>query len=509
MSHRLSVALLAAALLVTACDASPAPTTVAVGGEVRLLGSFDYSMPDRFGLDENDDGRPDVPNSVGYVLNGDTAPCDADCAESVFSVVLDAAGVSVIDDRNREVAIDSFSWTIHRTGNPMAEADSSPAVVALPEGEFDVTLEVSAGGQSLTLEDMIVVDDFLVVAIGDSYASGEGNPETPGDPPRWADDGSSDGEQARDHDAAHRSSLAGAAQAALELESADPRTSVTFVFLAASGASLADGVLAAGDPVTTGDGERRELDPQLDQLATLLGCDDAGCRRSVDALVVSAGGNDIGFSFTVGSLIALDPVLVVDPIYSNLLDNLVADVAGEIEALPEGFAELADRIDELSVEAVYLLAYPDSSTVARGGRRLICDEIGGDLFPGLEVDGAELDVVRERLLGPLNATLDDIAETHGWIYVTGHLEEFGDHGYCGDDPYPQSDSYSGTAFPEPVSPSPVAGARWFRQAAESASIQGGGGGILRPERLATNGTFHPNEYGHRSYRDALLAVFDR
>jgi lysophospholipase L1-like esterase len=490
-----------------ACTDQAEEVIANAAGEVQLIGSFDWSVPERFGLDEDGDGRLDIPNTVEYVLNLDLDECLPACndAAPTFTVVLDASAVLLVDEAGRSIPIDGYGWTIEGTGT-LAASESSQLVVDLPEGDYQISLEVRGGGQARAIEDEIAVRDLLIVSIGDSFASGEGNPDIPGEPAQWADDGGGDSSpQGIAHDLAHRSSLAGPVQAALAIERANPKTSVTFVFLAASGASIEEGMLGPPDEAVRGTGESGALQPQLEQLAELVGCseDTDTCQREIDALLISAGGNDIGFSFTLGSLIALDPLLVVNPIYGNLLANLVDDVASQIDGLPRLFDDLVAAIAELDVAAVYLTAYPDLSQASVGGKVLSCEAIGGDLVFGLEIDRDELDLVREEMLAPLNDALLSIAQDNGWVFVDSHVAEFAAHGYCGSDPYEQG-SYEGSPYPNLVTVRDLPGVRWFRQSDDSLAIQGGGGGIFRPDRLGTTGTFHPNEFGHQAYKRALL-----
>jgi hypothetical protein len=477
-------------------------------GEVVVIGSFDWSVPERFGLDADGDGRLDMPNSIEFVLNRSPGTCSTGCADvtALFTVVLDASQVELVDGNARSIPIDGYEWTlVGKDESKLVASESSQAVVELPEGTFAASLEIRGGGQVRELTGEIEVNDILIVSIGDSFASGEGNPEIPGDPPRWADDGLADGSAAElAHDVAHRSSLAGPAQAALQLERSDPHTSVTFLSLAASGASIEDGMLGPGDEAVAGNGQRYTLRPQLEELGEMIGCREGSkaCHRTIDALLISAGGNDIGFSFTLGSLIVLDPGLVVNPIYGNLLNNLVADVESQIDDLGSRFADLAVEIQGLDPTSVYLTAYPDPSRFSAGGRLLTCDSVGGDLVAALEIDSDELEMVRERILGPLNEALAAIAAEQGWVFVDDHVEDFSGHGYCGSNPY-EVGAYEGNPFPDSVGSSPSPDTRWFRQAADSVAIQGGGG-LFSPDRLGTTGTFHPNEFGHQAYKNALL-----
>lgn len=504
------LALLAVAIVGCTLQSRSEDSSLPPAVDVAVAGTFDWSVPERFGLDDDGDGRLDVPNTLEYVLNLGAGDCSGGCAGviPVFNVVLDATEVKLVDSSSRIVPIEKYEWTFAGEEEVKLDAgESSQAVVSLPEGRFEVTLEIRGGGQLRTLDGVIEVSDILIVSIGDSFASGEGNPDTPGDPALWADDGMAAGSlQELAHDLAHRSTLAGPVQAALEIERSDPHTSVTFVFLAASGASLEEGIMGAGREAVASDGQRRSLRPQLDQLSELAGCTEQGCQRTVDSLLISAGGNDIGFSFTLGSLILLDPALVVNPIYGNLLNNLVSDVESEISDLPSAFTDLVAAVERLDPAAVYLTAYPDPSRVSGGGRLLACESIGGDLVPGLEIDRDELEIVRERILKPLNDTLESIADAEDWVFVDAHIETFAGHGYCGTDPYGEG-SYTGSPYPDPVVLSSDQDSRWFRQADESVSIQGGGG-AFRPDRLGTTGTFHPNEFGHQAYKQALLEALN-
>lgn len=492
-----------------ACSGSTqGTTTVGGGGLAEVAGEVDWSMADRFGLDANGDGLPDVPNTLDYVLNQPAGTCADGCSDIVarFDVELDATDVDLVSPGSAAVPISSYTWTLTTSGgDPLViESDEPRTIVQLPEGEFDLTLDVAGDGSSATVATAISVDDILLVALGDSFAGGEGNPERPGDPPVWADDGSRiRTQQAVDHELAHRSTRAAAAQAALELEESDPRTSVTFVFLAASGASITEGVLGTSEDTAAADtdGFRAELRPQVEEMKQLLGCNESSCRRGVDALTMSLGGNDIRFSFALGSLIALEPQLLLGT-YDNLLDRLLSDVATRIDQLPQSFAILAQEIRLLDIDAVYLTAYPSGGSQRLDDEVVLCEEAGGDLVPGLEVDRAELEVLDNEIVGPLNDALRAAANTHDWIFVDGHLPLFAAHGYCGSDPYART-AYTGNPFPAAMQHSADPDIRWFRQAAESVEIQGGGG-FFEPDLLATSGTFHPNEFGHQAYSSALL-----
>jgi hypothetical protein len=324
------------------------------------------------------------------------------------------------------------------------------------------------------------------------------------------------------------------ALAALALERADPATSVTFVSLAATGARIGAGLLGPASGAETG---------QLEQVAALVG------GRQIDALLISIGGNDVGFAQVVRRLVDADPQ--ADPVcYRVDLDNVWQSTAdgdwnrgsGLQFALPwgvgcrprqeegrpqlPGLQGLAGELDSLAravatglnVSAVYLMEYPDPTGGPDGG---LCPEIAGDLTPPFgfhEIDGAEQSAARALVLQPLNRLLAEAAARHGWVYVGGVAAAFADgHGYCADPPsygpevaagaspfggalaalYPGRWYHHPASFEQAGLPDGT-GVSWYRTAAQSAILQG------PAARWDTTGTLHPNELGHLAMAGALL-----
>jgi hypothetical protein len=120
---------------------------------------------------------------------------------------------------------------------------------------------VDAMGASSTECQIIRVRDILLVSIGDSAASGEGDPDiTDGNGNAlWADS-----PNAGQHD---RSGRAAAAKAALAIEQADPHTSVTFVDVTVSGAPIRP--LDPNDPGIIKEVSGKEN--QLEQVKDIVG----------------------------------------------------------------------------------------------------------------------------------------------------------------------------------------------------------------------------------------------
>lgn len=192
-----------------------------------------------------------------------------------FPVRLDACDSTGAQYRWR---IEQGSADVRATSWKPLAPRSCRTTVNLPEGRYDATLEVRDGARRTSTPVPLTVRNVLIVSLGDSYASGEGNPRNvrawlrAGGPfdPYW------------DDDSCRRSTHAAPAQAALALEQASPATSVTLVHLACSGASVDQGILgpqqSAGQSLS-----------QVEQATALLG------GRAADVVLLSIGGNDVGF----------------------------------------------------------------------------------------------------------------------------------------------------------------------------------------------------------------------
>ena len=498
-----------------------------------------FTVGERFGGDGNGDGFIDMPNTAEYVHNA--VACDAGCSEARFDVLL-TAGVTGLDLTPGGSGPSEYRWEISgpSLSRPLLYSSAYPELlVTVPEGRYQVQVAtgVRIGWARLTASTSheLTVDDILVVAVGDSYASGEGNPEAPrrgGAEARWAD--SDDPGAAAAHASDHRSSLAWPVRLALTLERSDPRSSVTSVSVAASGARIDRGIVEDASGAS-----------QVEQVRALVG------EREIDLLLVQAGGNDVGFARAVQALVEADPLL--DPICHDLLvENAFASVAdGDwsrgvslgydapisvvcrpaesnrgwealpgLQGLPAAFSRLADSLGDLTLGEVVLVGYPDPTGADAGGNT--CDEIVGDTAPPLgfhEIDSGEQRLGVERLLRPLNAALDEAARSHGWRYVGGIDEAFAaGHGYCAPWPdYGSSTEPGGAASGRPSLGDPDRWFRnpgrnggpilmgngpvsWYRTAAQSAALQGPG------TRFLTTGTLHPNEIGHDAIARLVLAA---
>ena len=367
-------------------------------------------------------------------------------------------------------------------------------------------IATSAAG-SATHTESIEVKDILVVALGDSYSSGEGNREVMAganddDVGGWATIGTSevttdDMLRNRQHALSHRSSAAHTARLALELEQSDPHTSVTFVFLAASGGTIREGGIGpynGREDVMQAGGQ--PLPPQVDQLNEIVG------NQQVDVMTLSFGGNDVGFSRVVTALLSFDNA---DASELNLIQQAMAtgtqprweELNSELHPLIDidtseiaGFDDLADDYARLNREInglahrpanIFITQYPDPMSDGPNPDD-VCDMAMDDILPNAssgvlsgEIDEAELRWVRENFLNRVNEFVEQAARDNGWIFVDGLDEAFRGNGICQPD-----------------------GIRYIRTATGSQDLQG-----PRGDWADTVGTLHPSDAAHAATANIL------
>lgn len=346
-------------------------------------------------------------------------------------------------------------------------------------------LSVEVGGREIAAA-IAKVDDLLVVGMGDSFASGEGNPDVPvrfsrerradyggaklsGYPARvgpWESIGDSAfiKNNARWTDqACHRSLYSHQLRAALQLAVEDPHRAVTFVGYACSGAEIVDGLfrrykghewvpnppdlsqLSAIAQAQCGRHRAREVEmpeafhmrgriAELKGGLTLRRCDSDEARR-IDLVLVSIGGNDIGFARLLANAILADESSLrrlsgwFGQVHgflaaSELLDGLEARLLSlkrAIHGLLHVPWEEADRIMLVAYPSLALL--PDGRQVCPDGRA------GMTVTPDFllsENRARESMAAGERL----DAVLEDTSKQNGWTFVTSHREQFRGRGIC-------------------------------------------------------------------------------
>ena len=365
-----------------------------------------------------------------------------------------------------------------------AERVKGPNIILPYPGGADISVNVTG-------EAPIIVSararDLLIAGLGDSFASGEGNPDLPVEftdgkrhrslyPQRKANHAG--GSAVWTDQLCHRSQYGQQFRAALQIAIENPKSAVTFLDYSCSGAGVDDGILGPqeyveriGEPPVSSKPAARPLsggakDSQLYRIMNELCaekpevkkgqvlCPGNRFHRSLDFVFLSIGGNDIGFSNIVA--------------WATLRDGVSASIASFFGAtvsakefakrmrddLPPAYARLSKAL-EVSLplhsaadgvfdpSRVLLTAYPDLVTNSRGE---LCEAPGDggepeDIYPAnqsldmfsswLTADRGRLKAVREQF-SQLFRRMRDLAGDHGWTFA-GHVyadRMFEGHGFC-------------------------------------------------------------------------------
>jgi lysophospholipase L1-like esterase len=328
------------------------------------------------------------------------------------------------------------------------------------------------------------VKDLMIVGFGDSFASGEGNPDVP---VQMAEDRRSDnlypkrerydvGGSAQWLDQlCHRSLYSHQMRAALQVALENPHGAVTYLGYACSGAAVEKGILGPQSYVeylsdrdlnaTSKSISGARKDTQLywflreDCVEGVQNndgnwvCPNNHFRRKVDYVFLSVGGNDIGFA----NLVA----------WATLRDGLSARLAGLFGAtvsaddfsahmrdvLPKAYAKLAKAFEiavplqhgglSFDPSHIILTAYPDILVDEKGGTcaGVTSGKQNEDQFAAnqsLDKFSSWL-VVRQARLDAAHAQLDllhrrmgELAEDNGWTYAGRAYADqpFRGHGFC-------------------------------------------------------------------------------
>lgn len=450
-------------------------------------------------------------------------------------------------------------------------------------------ISVAVGGVPVA-ETQAQVQDLLIVAMGDSFGSGEGNPDVPvrfsreraadyGNPKKalellgyparvgsWKQIGDKTfiEENARWLDqACHRSLYSHQLRASLQIALEDPHRAVTFVGVACSGAEVTAGLflrykghewvpnppelsqISAIAEAQCGRNEAPIWDlpeayhmggkiPDLQGGLVLKRCAPENARK-IDLVLVSIGGNDIGFARLVANAVLSDETSL------RKLGGWFGHVHGKDEALRQ-LDVLDDRYKSLNramhnilhlpwgeSDRVLLTAYPGMSLLEDG--RSVCPDgkAGMEVLPDFKL-GAKKALEGEEIAGKLHGVMRASARAHGWTLVEAHRRAFQGRGICA--------GYSDNAFSiaddlriprrnghgwEPYNPAdyqPYAPRqRWFRtpndafmtghfHVSESLLQK-----ALKFESLSWfqlllastySGAFHPTAEGHAAIADAVV-----
>jgi hypothetical protein len=534
----LSIVGLAACLCAALSAVGRAPDRSGRKGAIRqtVPVTIDWAMAPRFGpgCDGNRDGRPDLPNSHEYVNPGRYQVQLAACVEA------SAAPPSQM----------SCTWTIDSLdGSVGLRSSGASPTVDLPEGTYSVTVTLLlADGRTGQARETIRVNDILIVAMGDSLATGEGNPEVPAgwegtgtppvlrgqldppQPPRWAD-GGPDGDQPRVtparilapanilHAKAHRSTHSAPAQLAMRLEAADLHTSVTFVCVAATGARTVDFFQGERSGENQALGPGPPLPAQLDELHAILGS------RPAEILILGIGLNDARFMELLGELVrreirCIDPLrlLVACPTRRQAAAAQPADIDALVDDPELSWLNKLDPKDRRGLLAGDIdLIYDVAELAAAGltaardqldrlGTAITQDPLLGECEvylleypdPTGDAEGTIAQAILNEVVPGVQVNRRELVLAQEWLLrpLNRALHQAAAHQnwtFVGG--IAESFRSHGYAAPDP----------WFVRAKESEQLQGPRltlAGYLRGK--TSPGTLHPNRCGHQVIADRLF-----
>ena len=357
--------------------------------------------------------------------------------------------------------------------------------VPYPAGS-DVT--VSVGGAQLQRA-TIKVQDLLIVGMGDSFASGEGNPDIPvafsrdrttsygdakseptvsGFPSRngeWKQIGDKtfiEGNARWLDQACHRSLYSNQLRAALQLAIEAPHRAVTYVGLACSGAEITDGLFLRykGNEWVPNPPEfsqisaaaRAQCDkaravpqdlpeayhirgavPELGGLE-LLKCPLENARK-IDLLYLSIGGNDIGFARLLANAILANKSTL------RMLGGWIGQVHGQTEAsglldaLNERYKALNRALHNIlhipwnEGDRILLTGYPGLALLGDGSQVCPDGKSGMEVVADFRLSAQK---AREGVWvsDKLNRIMESSAQKYGWTFVGHHRRAFVDRGIC-------------------------------------------------------------------------------
>jgi lysophospholipase L1-like esterase len=453
------------------------------------------------------------------------------------------------------------------------------------------TVEVSSGPdapQRVTTE--IRVRDIFIAGLGDSIASGEGNPDRPialseegfcfrsylgtaaAQYYRPSRAGYKGGRACEAPDtlqvwqrqsalwlngACHRSLYSYQTRTALALAVQYPHIAVTYLPLACTGATIADGLFGAQrarecPPTKSASACQGTVNAQLAELREAVS---AAKRRQpdrqLDLILLSIGANDINFSGLVADVIVDTPTERVLFRRSGVLGSLDDSRAALARELPQSFGRLREALKPLvgDLQRVVFVSYANP-TLADVGVPCAGGRAGFDIHPSFNAQPQRLANVSGYVDNEFLPYLKALALCQSGVlcrdpgadrltFVDAHQAAFANHGFCAraqNDPEfdrecfsPTGESFDPdlvTAANQPMLCGRSAGdyraylprARWIRDANDSyfaamtypqglpsssqpADIHDATWGVLS---AVYGGAVHPSAEGHAAMADAAL-----
>lgn len=376
-----------------------------------------------------------------------------------------------------------------------------------------------------SISETITIKDFLIIAFGDSYSSGEGNPDVikqPGRKAMWFDK------------KRHSSVYAWPVLTAARLAAENPTISVTVINRSCSGAMLKH-LYEEKDDGAPGEEEvkvhsEKKIPDQLTVLLQDLKIPNSKERRSPDLIFVSGGGNDANFAETLKSILLFGKVTQFFDKLSlkSSIRNKLIDTVEKLKKEYKIFAGKLAQNEYFKDSKIILGIYPDpvhATPTSFCGNKTIpdviplivtqneCIALYDDFIMVLTGNYPEGDSNRWGLQGIVEENLKRENNYINWDYVVtrkikkrcrpkaeypDYISTDNDKKKCDEDEvyiagYHQEDDYITNSFC--LKQNDNVGGRWFLTHKDSRAVIG-----------TNSGTLHPNIYGQLYY---VNKVYDK
>jgi len=344
------------------------------------------------------------------------------------------------------------------------------------------TVEVSSGSEApQRVATEIMVRDIFIAGLGDSIASGEGNPDRPialsdvgfcfrsylgtagAQYYRPSRAGYKGGRACEAPDtlqtwqrqsalwfnsACHRSLYSYQTRTALALAVQYPHIAVTYLPLACTGATIPDGLFGAQrarecPPTKSGGTCQGTVNAQLAELREAVAA--AKKRqpdRKLDLILLSVGANDINFSGLVADVIVDTPTERALFRRSGVMGSVEDSRAAVARELPQSFARLREALKPLvgDMSHVVYVSYANP-TLANGGAPCPGGRAGFDIHPSFNAEPQRLANVSNYVENEFLPQLKALALCQSGVlcrdpggdrmtFVDAHQAVFADHGFC-------------------------------------------------------------------------------
>ncbi|CAI4223250.1 unnamed protein product [Auanema sp. JU1783] len=329
----------------------------------------------------------------------------------------------------------TFEWQLLRHGVVVQARNGSQCSAQfnlITDDEYQCTLRVRHSNGSITGTGSVDArrESTWIVVIGDSFASGEGNPDTPAEltaPAKWIDD------------TCRRSRHSFGWLVADDVAKRKTAQSVYLTFLACSGASADRGILKPGN------GQLSQLEA-IEKMSNARG-------RGPDLVLMTVGGNDIGFAEVLHSL------------QKQKKEREVKSFDMRFFFVAHLLDQISSRLRAIGTKRVVLPLYYD---ITRNEQEVIdasCEQFR-------KITTNRLAEAERQFFQRLNRLLLRKGLEFGWTVVESIPSIFASRGVCS--------SISA-----------------IRSLDESSRMQG-----------SQSGAFHPNALGHRLVADEILKLIE-